>query len=116
MSEVSRDPGYPGAEQVAGTLREGGMPALMFDSSDSIVVAQVSTGYVTLTVVGFAVAESGDIPLAETNEVVLALRVGGIQAIHYWGPDLDTLYANTILTEGPTGVNTIAVALGWPSS
>lgn len=116
MSDKYGDPGYPAAPQIAESLRSAGMVSMEIDNSATTAVAVVSTGYVTLTVAGFELAESPGDPLDEVLEVIAALRLAGIQALRYWGPDSDTTYVNTIVTEGPTGVNSIAVTLGWPSS
>jgi hypothetical protein len=115
MAKKYKDPGYPGPFQVAETLRVGGMAAIVVNSSEFLVVAGVSTGYVTLNVEGFEIAESIGDPLNEVLEVIDALRVGGIQALRYWGPDSDTVYVNTILTDQASGMNSISVSLGWPS-
>lgn len=102
-----------GAAQVAATLRGQGMLSMEIDGSVYSAVAVASTGYIALAVAPeWLPGESGATLLSETDEVVVALNAGGVPAVRYFGPDADTLYANSIVTGVGT---TIAVSLGWPS-
>lgn len=105
---------------VESALNSGGMNAMLYGGTltgtyaDFVFVAEASDGtYLTiqfepfwLSIEGYASSD------AYGAEVLAALNSGGYPTITYSGPDPDSVYGNTFLSDSGA---TITVTTGWPS-